>query len=220
MNAVKASSSVASIDEEASLAPIVIVTNTARWRSIAVNFLSRIWNAIVSPPNLGLSLGIAAGLIPFVKSLFVGSTTTNAPPLSPLYDAAAFVGGAAVPVGLLNIGGALSRIKIKKRDMGLSYATLAGITVSRLLIMPVVGMTVMWLLYIKTGWLSLETDRILAFMLMLQACVPPGQSTVFFTQLYSPDGEAKQISVVVLFTYILCLLTLPVCLFIILHLIS
>ncbi|KAJ3071511.1 Protein M3 [Podochytrium sp. JEL0797] len=101
----------------------------------------------------------------------------------------AFLAAAAVPLGLINLGAALGRLDIKSL---ISFKVISGICICRLVLMPVLGIVAVELL-VEYGVID-RSDKILRFVLMLEACMPTASSTVYFTQMWHPKGEANAIA--------------------------
>ncbi|KAJ1565799.1 hypothetical protein HK405_011582, partial [Cladochytrium tenue] len=218
-------------------------------------------------------VGLVVAAVPVLKALFVApeDSTTEAP-LSFLFEVFAFVGAAAVPTSLLNLGASLARLGsggksgsssrgsgrrwgasrqrqdghpdaldgqasagTRKSDASARAATtrtvssdtvssdpdaptpssappaplssapppprtpwsaVALIAVTRLLILPAAGIAAVAALAAR-GVLPSD-NKMLLFVAMLEATVPTASFTVFFTQMWDPNGDARFISTVVL----------------------
>ncbi|KAJ3207298.1 Protein M3 [Dinochytrium kinnereticum] len=167
-------------------------------------------------------VGLTVSVIPALKSLFLypkGSIRpvpgSSEPPFLFLFEIFDFLGTAAIPFGLLNLGAALGRLNVKSL---LPVRISLAIAFSRLVFFPVFGVLVVVGLT-QVGVLDRE-DRILRFILMIEACVPTASSTVFLTQMWHPRGEADNIASVVLVQYCMAAFTMILCLTVILTLVS
>jgi len=91
----------------------------------------RAWNGAksivkhtLSPPTISLVCSIIIGVIPQLRNLFVPADPSDPsfspeapdglPPLSTIYDAAAFIGAASVPLGLIILGASIATIEIPR----------------------------------------------------------------------------------------------------------
>ncbi|ORY45918.1 hypothetical protein BCR33DRAFT_715943 [Rhizoclosmatium globosum] len=85
-----------------------------------------------------------------------------------------------------------------------------GISLCRLVVMP---------LLVSGGVIDAD-DKMFRFVLMLEACMPTASSTVYFTQMWHPKGEADAIAGVILVQYCLGFVCLTLSLSVILSLLS
>ncbi|KAJ3031463.1 UNVERIFIED_CONTAM: Protein M3 [Siphonaria sp. JEL0065] len=172
--------------------------------------------SLLSPANTATIIGLIIASIPQLRAVFKQSEL-NGPeaPLSFLFEVLQFLGNAAVPLGLMNLGAALGRLDIRSL---ISYRVITGITICRLIVMPILGIVVVEAL-VAYGVID-ATDKMLRFVLMLEACMPTASSTVYFTQMWHPKGEANAIAGVILVEYCLAFILLTLSLSIILSLLS
>ncbi|KAJ3088722.1 Protein M3 [Quaeritorhiza haematococci] len=218
-----------------STSPMVVVQNTSshggngatKWYN--TGYLGRlnawrqtddfkIWfDAIANNCNIAIILGIIVSTVPALKSLFVPSKTSAAePPLKFILETLAFVGAAAVPVGIMNLGAALGRLTFKSL---LPFRIIAAVTLCRLIIIPVIGVTLTQVLTYYTPLID-PADKVLRFVLMFEACVPTASSAVYFTQYWNPTGEAIEMSSIILVQYPIALITLTGSMAVILNLLA
>lgn len=168
----------------------------------------KMWIQSLTNNNIiSILLGIFIACIPQLRGLFINSNSKGSieqqPPLAFLFEICVFLGSAAIPLGLLNLGAALATLSLSKF---LPWKILAGISIARLIIMPIFGFTLVWIC-VHLEFIS-SSQKMLIFVLMFQACVPTANSTVFFTQYWHPRGEAIEISSVIITQYLCCILTL------------
>jgi len=161
---------------------------------------------VIPPPVIASILAIILGLIPFTKSLFVGSDA----PLKMIHQAAAILGQATVPCALLILGGNLARGTHSKI---IRPHTVAGFAVGRFIIMPLIAVSVMLLLR-SAGYV---TSAMMAFVLVLQGCVPPAMNLVVMCQLQERNREFM--STLMFWSYLLAIPALAIWLYIILRII-
>jgi predicted permease len=162
-------------------------------------------------------IGFVFALISPIRGLFVttSSREEGTEPLRFLLETIAFLGSFAVPLGLINLGSALGRIKINNL-LPLRY--IFSIVLAKLFIIPAIGIVIAQLLTFRSSLISPD-DKLLRFIFMFQVCsyrlnsqgaVPTANTLVFLTQYHSPNGEADAVAGVVLIEYIVSILTLPV----------
>ncbi|KAJ3048389.1 Protein M3 [Rhizophlyctis rosea] len=168
--------------------------------------------AILNLANLSIIFGLIVAVVPFLRNLFIHQSTTptpstdHEPPLRFLYEVFDFVGAAGPPLGVLNLGAALGRLNVKTM---LPMRLTIPITMVRLVILPILGIALTQVFTYHVGWIDRE-DKILRFILMFQGCVPTASATVFFTQMFSAEGEANEIAGVVLIQYGVAIVSLCV----------
>ncbi|KAJ3096466.1 Protein M3 [Phlyctochytrium planicorne] len=169
--------------------------------------------------NIATIAGLIIAVTPPLRQLFVLPTNATGgesePPFQFIFETLKFLGDAAVPIGLVNLGAALGRLNVKSL---LPIRITLAIAFARLVLFPVIGIAIV------VGLVSAKAidpeDKILRFVLMIETCVPTASSTVFFTQLWHPRGEADNIASVVLIEYSIAAFTMIVCLTISLSLVS
>lgn len=88
-----------------------------------------------------------------------------------------------VPLGLLNLGASLGRLKGSKDTVPV---LLSLITIAKLIVIPAVSLPVIY--FITLALPDLAKNKILLFVIMFQACVPTASSVVFMSQHHSPSG--------------------------------
>ncbi|KAJ3106348.1 hypothetical protein HDU96_008271 [Phlyctochytrium bullatum] len=159
--------------------------------------------------NIATVLGLFVAVIAPLRNLFQYPTANKVgqpePPFLFLYDTLYFLGDAAVPLGLVNLGAALGRLNLRSM---LPIRIILSIAFARLLFFPLVGFTVIEGL-VNAGIIG-KSDKMLRFVLMIETCVPTASSTVFFTQLWHPRGEADHIASVVLIEYLMASVTMVI----------
>ncbi|KAJ3208774.1 Protein M3 [Entophlyctis luteolus] len=174
------------------------------WKSIirAVIGFQSVVSSLLSPANTATIIGLIFANIVVIRNAFVSAGEGGSePPLSFLLEAIQFLGNAAVPLGLMNLGAALGRLNVERF---IPFKIIFGISVCRLVIMPAIGIAFIELL-ISKGVIPADA-KMLRFVLMfntespqkLEACMPTASSTVYFTQMWHPKGEANAIAGVIL----------------------
>ncbi|XP_047165416.1 protein PIN-LIKES 2 [Vigna umbellata] len=118
---------------------------------------------ILQPPTLASLLAIIVGTVPQLKALFFGYDA----PLSFITDTLEIVAAAMVPSVMLVLGGMLAE---GPNESKLGLKTTVGITVARLLVLPVLGIGIVTLSD-KLNFL-VENDAMFRFVLLLQYTTP------------------------------------------------
>ncbi|KAE9595430.1 putative membrane transport protein [Lupinus albus] len=118
---------------------------------------------ILQPPTIASLLAIIIGMVPQLKAVFFG---VNAP-LSFITDSLEILGGAMVPSVMLILGGMFAE---GPNESKLGLRTTIGITVARLLVLPLLGIGIVALAD-KLHFLVLN-DAMYRFVLLLQYTTP------------------------------------------------
>lgn len=118
---------------------------------------------IFQPPILASLLAIIIGSIPQVKSFVFGHDA----PLGFITDSLEILGGAMVPSVMLVLGGVLAE---GPNDSKLGLKTTIGVTVARLLVLPVLGIGVVALA--DKMHLLVADDSMYRYVLLLQYATP------------------------------------------------
>ncbi|KAF3973248.1 hypothetical protein CMV_003310 [Castanea mollissima] len=118
---------------------------------------------ILQPPTIASLLAIIIGMVPQIKAFFFGYDA----PLSFVTDSLEILGGAMVPSVMLVLGGMLAEGPI---DSKLGLRTTIGISVARLLVLPLLGIGIV-ALSDKLNFL-VHGDAMYRFVLLLQYTTP------------------------------------------------
>lgn len=134
----------------------------------------------LTPPTLGLLLGLLVALTP-LRVLFVVTdhpvpSPDELPPLSFILEITLMLGACCVPLGLTVLGASLSRLKPGR--MRPLIPALTMITISKLIISPLIGIAVVQLVLVRHfGWVP-ANNNMMQFTLMLM-CGSPTSITCF-----------------------------------------
>ncbi|GAA0152642.1 hypothetical protein LIER_11071 [Lithospermum erythrorhizon] len=142
---------------------------------------------ILQPPTIASLLAIIVGLIPQVKAFMFGYDA----PLSVITDSFSILAGAMVPSVMLILGGMLAE---GPNDSRLGRPTMIGITVARLLILPLLGIGIVTLA--DKLHLLVAGDQMYKFVLLLQYSTP---SAILLGAIASLRGYAVSESSALLF---------------------
>jgi len=168
--------------------------------------VTRVLRKLVTPPNIAVLCGLVIGSIPAVRELLLPPSATGSArsqaPLKFLYDTLTMLGNAAVPLGLMNLGASLAKLK-----MGgpLSRKLVAIVTVTRLLVMPAIGLGIVYLLADIIKVPQLVESPMLQFVLVMETCVPTATFVLILSQLHGSDG--RNVATLLLTQYIFLLVT-------------
>lgn len=147
---------------------------------------------ILQPPTIASLLAIIVGLVPPFRNFIFGADA----PLSFFTDSLDIIAGAVVPSVMLILGGMLAE---GPNRSGLGLRTLIGITVARLLVLPLVGIGVV-LLASKLNLLVVG-DQMYKFVLLLQYTTP---SAILLGAIASLRGYAVAEASALLFWQHVC----------------
>ena len=151
------------------------------------------------PCSMAVIIALIIAFIPWVKALFVTTSTTpnirqapdEQPALSFLMDYTSYVGAASVPFGLLLLGATLGRLKIGTLYPGF-WKSACLLVILRQCIMPIFG--VLWCdRLVKAGWLNWVDDKMLLFVIAITWNLPTMTTLIYFTASYTPPDTPKPI---------------------------
>lgn len=146
---------------------------------------------VLQPPTIASLLAITVGLMPQVRALFFGGGDRNDVPLSFITDSLDILAGAMVPSVMLILGGMLAE---GPNDSELGLRTTIGISVARLLVLPLIGIGIV-VLTDKIGFL-VSDDPMYRFVLLLQYTMP---SAILLGAIASLRGYAVREASALLF---------------------
>lgn len=161
-----------------------------------------VWNGVKScvkhtfvPPTISLVCSIIIGVVPFLRNLFVPAEATSRfsplapdgnPPLSTIYEAAAFVGAASVPLGLIVLGASIATIKVPRPITRLPLLSMLTMALVKLAVVPIFGFFFVQAL-VRRGVVESE-NKVLVFVLTSLSCVPTSTIQVVWSRLLAPPG--------------------------------
>ncbi|XP_072965432.1 protein PIN-LIKES 2 [Typha angustifolia] len=154
---------------------------------------------ILQPPTIASLLALIVGTVPVFRDFVFGSDA----PLSFFTDSLEILAGAVVPLVMLILGGMLAE---GPNDSSLGIRTTIGITVTRLLILPFVGIGVVALAD-KLNFL-VQGDQMYRFVLLLQYTTP---SAILLGAIASLRGYAvKEASALLFWQHVCAVVSLSV----------
>jgi predicted permease len=150
-----------------------------------------------TPPVAGLFLGLAAGLIPGVKSSCIDGI------LSPFFSAASVIAQATVPAALLVLGGRLADGPVSGI---VNKRTIFCVILSKLIIFPAVA--ILYVVALRHLGL-LPANLLAALVLVVEAASPPANNLVVIASLTNQKIE-DGIATILFWTYLASVLTLTI----------
>ncbi|KAI3924781.1 hypothetical protein MKW92_028782 [Papaver armeniacum] len=118
---------------------------------------------ILQPPTIASFLAIIIGLVPALNSFVFGEDA----PLAFITDSLEILAGAMVPSVMLILGGMLSE---GPNDSKLGIKTIVGVSVARLVVLPVLGIGIVALADKMN--ILVDNDQMYRFVLLLQYTTP------------------------------------------------
>ncbi|XP_010243780.1 PREDICTED: protein PIN-LIKES 2 [Nelumbo nucifera] len=158
---------------------------------------------ILQPPTIASLLAVIIGAVPQIKSFVFGYDA----PLNFITDSLEILAGATVPSIMLILGGMLAE---GPNESKLGIRTTIGITVARLLVLPLLGIGVVGLAD-KLN-LLIDGDKMYRFVLLLQYSTP---SAILLGAIASLRGyAASEASALLFWQHVFAILSLSVYIFI------
>lgn len=149
---------------------------------------------ILQPPTIASLLAIIVGMVPQIKALFFRDDA----PLSFISDSLEILAGATVPSVMLILGGMLAE---GPNESKLGLRTMIGITVVRLLVLPLLGIGIVALA--DRLHFLVDGDQMYRFVLLLQYTTP---SAILLGAIASLRGYAVSEASSLLFWQHICAL--------------
>jgi len=156
------------------------------------------WSNIFTFPIKCCFAAIAVGMIKPVKSLLVGPTA----PLAIVKESLETMGGAMIPAMMMVLGANLAK---GPPPCQLPLFNIIAVAVVRLLIAPMVGVTVV-IVSVHTGVVQ-PPDSFFMFVLMLQHCMPTAINMHTVATLHQ-NGVAE-VTTVLFWQYLASIITVP-----------
>ncbi|KAH3684097.1 hypothetical protein WICPIJ_004921 [Wickerhamomyces pijperi] len=165
-------------------------------------------------PSIVVLIALTIAMIPWIRCLFVKNSIhikeapDHQPVLSVIMDFTDYVGQAAIPLGVILLGGMIARLNVGAFNWKFLFSACC-FTAMRLVLMPVLGV-----LYVKgLAKSNLISTNIEKFVLILSCSVPSATAQVYFTAFYTPlIGDHVQmdcLAVLLMIQYPVLLLSLP-----------
>ncbi|KAK3126814.1 hypothetical protein QOZ80_7AG0563230 [Eleusine coracana subsp. coracana] len=190
-------------EEQVQLIPLLAESTNHRqsavssWEKLKRN-AHQIIEELTAPPTLGAVLGLVIGVVPWLRSVFVGITA----PLRPVYDSLKLLGDGTIPCLMLILGGNLTKGVRKSK---VPPSVVAAIIFVRYVVLPLIGVGIV---RAARDWGFLPPDPLYLYTLMMHFAVPPAMSIGTMAQLY--DVGQEECSVILLWTYLIAALALTI----------
>ncbi|KAI5559348.1 hypothetical protein BDE02_17G103600 [Populus trichocarpa] len=154
---------------------------------------------ILQPPTIASFLAIVIGVIPALKHIVYGADA----PLQVITDSLGMMAQAAVPSVMLVLGGMIGE---GPNESKLGIRTTIGIIVARLLVLPVIGIGV---IYLAGKWnLLIPGNYLYQFVLLLQYTTP---SAILLGAIASLRGYAvKEASALIFWQHVCAVVSLSI----------
>lgn len=159
------------------------------------------FRSLITPPTVSLLTALVIALVPALKALFVETDGVSYhaapdgnPPLYVIYDTIKFVGAASVPLGLIVLGASLAKMSIPRPISRLPLASIACMSITKMVIMPIVGFFLVKHLATSTTILDIggsrEPNKVLLLTLIAYSSCPTATTQIVYSQLFAPaDGK-------------------------------
>jgi len=166
---------------------------------------------VMSPPIIASISGLIVGSVPFLRNLFMSRGLLN-----PIFESIKTLGGAYLPAVLLVLAGSLMPAKEAPPAKGAKPQALAPVTPRDKLIKNAIGVYLARFLLIPTITFStityarkfspflekLFTDKMLVFVMLLEACMPSAQNGTVILTLNGDTNGAAMIAKLLVFIYV------------------
>ena len=132
-------------EESTEVPKIRFLSERRRKRTLKEKIIAKLKSArqLATPPNISLLLGLVIALISPVRGWLVSSDPDKRAPLSFFMDTLKIIGAVNVPMGIVNVGAALSRLSIKPQ---ISFKVIFSIFSIKFFLMPAVGISLIYLM--------------------------------------------------------------------------
>lgn len=152
--------------------------------------IQQILEELMAPSTISAMIGFFVGVIPWLKSLIIGSTA----PLRVIQDSITLLGDGAVPCVTLILGGNLTK---GLRKSSVKFSVVLGVILARYVLLPAAGIGVVKAVA-ALGFLP--HDPLFQYVLLIQFALPPAMAIGTMAQLFGVGQE--ECSVVFLWTYL------------------
>jgi predicted permease len=154
---------------------------------------------VITPPIIGIALGIIIGLVPWLNNTIVSEGAI----LSPIFSAAKLIAEGTIPCALLIIGGNFIGSMANKK---VSSKIIIGVICARLIIFPLAVILFFFILK-QCGWFAPELVFILTIAII--AASPPANNLAVMASVLNHQVE-NAVAALLFWTYLAAVVTLPV----------
>ncbi|XP_020260131.1 protein PIN-LIKES 5-like isoform X1 [Asparagus officinalis] len=182
---------------------IVQLLPNGKLKGKIVNFWGKIHGSLhliveelMAPPTIAAISGFIVGVVPWLKSLIIGSTA----PFRVIEDSLKLLGDGTIPCNILILGANLTN--------GLRRSTLPPFTILSIIIVRYIALPSAGILVVKgaSKFGFLPQDPLYQYVLLLQFALPPATAIGIMAELF--DVGQQEYSVIFLWTYLVYTLAL------------
>jgi len=155
-------------------------------------------DSMLNGPLITAFVSLALIMIPPLQDIFIEEESFI---YQTITKTAKLIGKTSSSLLLLSLGGNLAGPRTEERST--SYKAIASISVAKLVVMPIIGFVIIFLL----KYLSLLNDSVMAFVLFISFAVPTANNILI--QYATLGKDTTQLSKVVLASYAFAVISLP-----------
>ncbi|KAE9390136.1 hypothetical protein BT96DRAFT_865823 [Gymnopus androsaceus JB14] len=183
----------------------------SRWERIFPRWLIKIvrpMSAIITPVTIALAISLPVSVIQPLKALFTDATASGGPdwkgpdgnpPLYFVMETASFVGDLCIPLSLIILGASFARMSIPKQLSRLPIPAMILVTLSKEVLVPVVGIFVTQT-FVAKGLIPKDSlaQRFVAIFL---SGTPTAVNQLIASSLYAPEGGVDTLTAFLVVQY-------------------
>ncbi|CAH7666403.1 auxin efflux carrier [Phakopsora pachyrhizi] len=175
----------------------------------------RFWDNLLSPLSLVLLLSTFIAATPMLKALFVEvknresiTAPDGKPVLSVILDSTQYLGAAAIPLALIVTGASFANMSIPRDSWSsLPIAAILGLSVIKLLILPVIGVAAVFAIDKTTNIFEGKEAKILKMICLYYSCTVTSTNQISLATLaaseFNTEGNVDILCAFVIVQYIL-----------------
>ncbi|KAJ3808597.1 auxin efflux carrier [Lentinula aff. lateritia] len=161
------------------------------WFTKAIKTIS----VIITPVTITLAISLPVSVIQPLKALFTDATASGgpdwtgpdgSPPLNFIMDTATFIGGLCIPLSLIILGASFARMSIPKRLSTLPIPAMIMVTLSKEVLVPVVGIFLTQT-FVNKGLIPRD-NLAQRFVAIFLSGTPTAVKKLVVANLYAPEG--------------------------------
>ncbi|KIK63968.1 hypothetical protein GYMLUDRAFT_259028 [Collybiopsis luxurians FD-317 M1] len=165
-------------------------------------------SVIITPVTIALAISLPVSVIQPLKALFTDATVSGgpdwtgpdgSPPLNFVMETATFVGGLCIPLSLIILGASFARMNIPKRLRSLPIPAMILVTLSKEVMVPVVG------IFLTQSFVSkglIPKDNLAQrFVAIFLSGTPTAVNQLIVASLYAPEGGVDTLTVFLVVQY-------------------
>jgi len=156
--------------------------------------LAFICDRIFTPPVQAILLALIVASIPGLSDVIFG----NDRPLKPVGVTAEILANTVVGLSMLVLGASLSSVSLGEASRKISRVNTAALIFMKMIVMGALGIALVYGL-VHAGILDRD-NKMLLFILMIQAAVPTAQSVIIIAELHQTDSAS--VSAFLFFMYV------------------